>query len=79
MSESVLDSLLLDNLNVATKNDMFFVQQIPLLCTRKIPRDRPIMKDVAVVLKNNNEDGINEHGELSICEANVIDIIPIQI
>lgn len=86
MSKFVLHLLLLHNLNVAAKNEMLFVQRIALLCIRKISKDWSTMRNVVDLLKslfqkvkNNNENGINEHGELSTCKPNEIGIVPIQV
>ncbi|KAG0604296.1 hypothetical protein M758_10G160300 [Ceratodon purpureus] len=46
MSESVLDPSLLDDTNLACKDEMLSVQTIALLCTRDNPSDRPAMKEV---------------------------------
>ena len=86
MTDCVLDPLLLENLNVTTRNEMLFVQRIALLCTRATPTDRPTMRDVADLLKSlsqtlkdKNENGIIEHGESSTCEWNEVCTFPTQV
>jgi hypothetical protein len=85
MSDSILDSMIFDPTNLVEKNEMFYVERIALLCTRKNPVDQLTMKDVANLLKNLsqkieaiNKNGNNE-GEGSSSPQNEVGTLPIQV
>ncbi|KAG0566617.1 hypothetical protein KC19_7G078000 [Ceratodon purpureus] len=84
MSEAILDPSLLNAMNLVDREEMFLVQRIALLCTRKDPKLRPTMRDVADLLKSLSkkmddkiENGDDELGE-STSKRNEIGILSIQ-